>query len=49
MIIPVETGACWLEERKMIMIPGGSQGQKLRLTMWYNGPMKLMKFKIFKF
>ena len=34
MITPAETGTCHLEDGEVITIPGGSQGQKLRLTMW---------------
>ena len=44
MITPAETGTCHLEDGEVITIPGGSQGQKLRLTKWKNGPMKLVRF-----
>ena len=41
MITPAETGTCHLEDGEVITIPGGSQGQKLRLTMWQKWPYEI--------
>ena len=49
MITPAETGTCHLEDGEVITIPGGSQGQKLRLTMWKMAVWNWWDFRFISF